>query len=54
MREKRNACRDLWKKYEIKRPLIRYIGIQEDNIKMDLRETGWQCGLNHLIQARDQ
>jgi hypothetical protein len=39
--EKRNACRILVGKPEGKRPLGRPRCKWEDNIKMDLRETGW-------------
>jgi hypothetical protein len=41
MREKRNACRILVGKSEGKRPLGRPRRRWVDNIKMDLREIGW-------------
>jgi hypothetical protein len=41
MREKRNACRILVGKSEGKRPLRRPRRKWMDNIKMDLREIGW-------------
>jgi hypothetical protein len=41
MGEKRNACRILVGKPEGKRPLRRPRNRCVDNIKMDLRETGW-------------
>jgi hypothetical protein len=39
--KKRNAYRILVGKHEGKRPLARSRRRWEDNIKMDLRETGW-------------
>jgi hypothetical protein len=41
MGEKRNACRILVGKPEGKRPLRRPRRRRVDNIKMDLREIGW-------------
>jgi transcription termination factor 2 len=41
MEEKRNAYRILVGKQEGKRPLRRFRRRWEDNIRMDLRETGW-------------
>jgi hypothetical protein len=41
MGEKRNACRILVGKPEGKRPLGRPRRRWDDNIKMDLTETGW-------------
>jgi hypothetical protein len=55
MEEKRNACRILVRKPERKRPLGRPRRRWVDNIKMDLREKGWD-GVNwvDLAQDRDQ
>jgi hypothetical protein len=55
MGEKRNANRILVGKPEEKRPLGRPRCRWVDNIKMDLRETGWGC-MNwiDLAQDRDQ
>jgi hypothetical protein len=44
MGEKRNACRILVGKPEGKRPLRRPRCRLVDNIKMDLREVGWDGG----------
>jgi hypothetical protein len=41
MREKRNACRILVRKPEGKKPLGRPRRRWVDNIKMDVREIGW-------------
>jgi hypothetical protein len=53
--EKRNAYRILVRKPEEKRPLGRPRCRWVDNIKMDLRETGW-CVMDwiDLSQDRDQ
>jgi hypothetical protein len=53
--EKRNAYRILVRKPEGKRPLARPRCRWEDNIKIDLREIGWD-GLDwvDLAQDRDQ
>jgi hypothetical protein len=55
MEEKRNAYRILVGKPEGKRPLGRSRRRWADNIKMDLRETGWD-GVEwiDLVQDRDQ
>jgi hypothetical protein len=54
MRAKRNACRILVGEPEGKRPLGRPRRRWEDNIKIDLRETGWGCmGWIDLAQDRD-
>jgi hypothetical protein len=55
MGEKRNASRILVGKPEGKRPLGRPRRRWVDNIKMDLRETGWD-GMDwiDLAQDRDQ
>jgi hypothetical protein len=55
MGEKRNAYRILVGKPEGKIPLGRTRRRWVDNIKIDLRETGWD-GMNwfHLAQNRDQ
>jgi hypothetical protein len=43
-----------WKAWK-ERPLGRPKGGWEDNITMDLRETGWKCVYwMHLAQDRDQ
>jgi hypothetical protein len=44
--EKRNACRILVRKPKGKRPLGRPRCRWVDNIKLDLRETGWGYGLD--------
>jgi hypothetical protein len=55
MGEKRNACRILMGKLESKRPLGRPRRRWVDDIKMDLREIGWD-GMDWigLAQDRDQ
>jgi hypothetical protein len=55
MREKRNAYRIFLGKPEGKRPLGRFRRRWVNNIKMDLRETGWD-GVDwiDLAQYRDQ
>jgi hypothetical protein len=55
MGEKRNECRILVGKPEGKRPLGRPRRRWVDNIKMDLRRTGWggMDGID-LAQNRDQ
>jgi hypothetical protein len=55
MREKRNVYRILVGKPEDKRPLGRPRRRWVDNIKMDLREIGWD-GVDwiYLAQDRDQ
>jgi hypothetical protein len=55
MGEKRNACRILVGKPEVKRPLGRPRRRWEDNNKVDLREIGWG-GMDwiDLAQDRDQ
>jgi hypothetical protein len=47
----KNAYNNFDEKPEVKRPMRR----REDNIRMDLREIGWE-GLDwmHLAQDRDQ
>jgi hypothetical protein len=54
MGEIRNACNILVRKAEGKRPLGKPRRRWEDNIRMDLRETGWK-GVDwiHLLQNRD-
>jgi hypothetical protein len=55
MGEKRNACRILMGKPEGKRPLGRPRCRCVDNIKMDLREIGWDCvDWIKLAEDRDQ
>jgi hypothetical protein len=53
--EMRNANKILVGKPEGKRPLGRHRCRREDNIRMDLREIGWE-GVDwiHLGQDRDQ
>jgi hypothetical protein len=53
--ERRNAYRILVGKREGRRPLERQIRRWVDNIKMDLREIGWN-GMDwiDLVQDRDQ
>jgi hypothetical protein len=55
MREKRNAYRIMVGKPEGKRPLGTRIHSWVDNIKIDLREIGWD-GMNWIdpVQDRDQ
>jgi hypothetical protein len=55
MGEKRNAYRVLVGKPEGKRPLGRSTPRWVDNVKMDLREVGWNSmDWNDLAQDRDQ
>jgi hypothetical protein len=53
MGEKRNAYRTLVGKPEGKRPLGRPRRRWVDNIKMDLREMGWD-GVDWMDMARDR
>jgi hypothetical protein len=55
MGEKRNACRILMGKPEGKRPLARPRSRWVDNIKINLREIGWD-GMDwiNLAQNRDR
>jgi hypothetical protein len=46
MGEERNVCKVLVGKPEGRRPLRRPRCRQEDEIRMDLRETGWGCRVN--------
>jgi hypothetical protein len=51
----RSVYNILFSKPEGKRPLGRSRCRQEDDIKMDLRETGWEgVDKTHLAQDRDQ
>jgi hypothetical protein len=52
MREKMNAYRMLVGKQEVKRPLGRRRRRWVDNIKMDLRELGWD-GVDWIDMAQD-
>jgi hypothetical protein len=55
MGDMRNAYKRLVGNPERKRPLGRARYSWEDNIRMDLRETGWKCvDWLHLAQDRDQ
>jgi hypothetical protein len=55
MRSKRNAYRILVGKPEGKTPLGRPRGRWEDNVKMDVREIGWDgIDWTDLPQDRDQ
>jgi hypothetical protein len=55
MREMRNVYNILVRESEGKRPLATPRNICEDNIRMNLREVGWE-GVDwmHLAQDRDQ
>jgi hypothetical protein len=51
----RNAETNLVRKPELKKLLGTCRRVWEDNIKMDLREIGWEClDWMHLAQDRDQ
>jgi hypothetical protein len=52
LREKRNECRILVGKTEFKRPLGRPRRRRVNNIKMDLREIGWD-GMDWIDLAQD-
>jgi len=53
-REMENAHNILVEKPEVKRSFGRHKHIWEDNIRMDLRETGWESmDWMHLTQGRD-
>jgi hypothetical protein len=55
MGESRNGYKILVGKPEWRRPFGRSTRRWEDNIKMDLREIGWECvDWMHLAQDRDQ
>jgi hypothetical protein len=43
-----------WGKPDGKKPLGRHRRRWEDNIKMDLREVGWEMGWIELAQDRDR
>jgi hypothetical protein len=52
--ERRGAYRALVGKPEEKRPLERLRRRWEDNIKMDLREVGWESRLDQSGSDRDR
>jgi len=55
MGEKRNDYRVLGGTPERKRPIGRTMLRWKDNIKMDLKETGWvSMNWNNLVQDRDK
>ena len=55
MREKRGACKVLVLIPEGKRPLGRPRSRWEENIKMDIEETGWEgVDWNDFTQDRDK
>jgi hypothetical protein len=55
MEEMRNAYKVLIGKRQGKKPLVRRRRSLEDNIRMDLREIGWEgVGWIHLAQDEDQ
>jgi len=55
MRAMRNVYKIFIRKPEGKRLLEGHRHIWEDNIRMDIREIGWECvDWMHLSQARDQ
>jgi hypothetical protein len=55
MEEMRNSYKILVGKPEGKRPLGTYRRRWEYNIKMDLKETGWEdADWIHVVQYRDQ
>jgi hypothetical protein len=55
MGEKKYSYKDLVRKSEGKRPLRRLICGLDDNIKMNLKEKGWEDAvLIHLAQDGDQ
>jgi hypothetical protein len=49
MKENRNAFKILVVKQEGNRPLGRRRCRYEDNIKMNTREIGWDCGLDSHV-----
>jgi hypothetical protein len=53
MREKRGAYRILVERPERRRPLGRPTRRWEDNIKMDIREVGWE-DMNWIDLAQDR
>jgi hypothetical protein len=53
MEEIRNAYKIFVGKYEGKRPLRRLRSRWEDNIRMDLREIGWE-GVDWMLLAQDK
>jgi hypothetical protein len=54
MRKMRNAYKILIRKLESKRPLGRPRHKWEDNLRMDLRQMGWECvDWIHFAQDRD-
>jgi hypothetical protein len=53
MRDTKNACKILVGKPEGKRPLGRFKRSSEDNIRMDLREIGWE-GVDRVHRAQGE
>jgi hypothetical protein len=54
MEVRRGAYRDLVGKPEGRRPLGRPRLRWEDNIKMDLREVGWEGGMDWIDLSQDR
>jgi hypothetical protein len=54
MGEKRGAYRNLVRRPEGRRPLVRPRHRWEDNIKMDFQDVGWGMDWIELAQDRDR